>query len=227
LSDDDDILSDDDDILAEDDTELLDDDLQDSPLAATPLEVEEANNEAWALSGGWYRDGSSIRYRPSDHADQFLKAWLDISSKGESTIDSNIFRSLSDEESVGSCMKCHSIVSETSDKQISNKVHWSSFKPKDIKADFSRFSHVSHFSLMNDDGCSSCHLLNISETEKTSVLGSAYSSSFLDMDKQTCTQCHQKGRAPDNCLTCHNYHVEPLMQSKHNISDTLRGDDGE
>ena len=111
----------------------------------------------------------------------------------------------------------------SSDRNQRYKVNWNSFKPQDIDIDFNRFSHVSHFSLMNDDGCSSCHSLNEGELEIESLSGESFTSSFMNMDRQTCTQCHQQGRAPDNCLTCHNYHADTLMQPPSHISDTLRG----
>ena len=228
--DDDDILSDDDDILSDDDEGA-------SMIAAA--EVTEADNESWAFSGGWYRDGSSIRYRPVGHADQFFRSWLEVSSRNPQGPYSKVFDSLVRDDSVGSCAKCHSVEALTlSNKPAvqsappsvvqedliaqAHRVHWDSFKPEDVSVDFNRFSHVSHFSLMNDDGCSSCHVLNESEVENKSSIGEVFVSSFMTMDRQTCVQCHQQGRAPDNCLTCHNYHVEPLMRSINQISDALR-----
>ncbi len=226
------ILSGDSEILSDDDLLLEDDDdVNRSPIETTELDVTEADNETWALSGGWYRDGSSILYRPVDHADQFFKTWLEVSSRDNGQASSKIFTSLTQDESVGACVKCHSASGIKSGTQLGNqlaqKIHWNSFKPQDIKVDFNRFSHVSHFSLMNDDGCSSCHSLNESELEKKTSSGEVFTPSFTDMDRQTCTQCHQQGRAPDNCLTCHNYHVEPLTQSINQISDSLGGGDDE
>jgi hypothetical protein len=230
---DDDILADDDLLLEEDDDLLLEDDdeVNRPTIATTEPDITEADNETWAFSGGWYRDGSSILYRPVDHADQFFKTWLEVSSRDSGQASSKIFKSLTQDESVGACVKCHSAQSNQSGNQLGDqlaqKIHWNSFKPQDIKVDFNRFSHVSHFSLMNDDGCSSCHSLNESELEKKTSSGEVFMSSFTDMDRQTCTQCHQQGRAPDNCLTCHNYHVEPQAQSIKQISDSLGGDDNE
>ena len=226
LTEGDDILVEDDDILVEDDDILAEEDDTNKAIVAKPL-LELADNETWALNGGWYRDGSSIRYRPSDHADLFFKAWLDVSSSAANGSSSKVFKSLTRDDSVGSCIKCHSVeTAEQVSAEFAN-VQWHSFKPEDVKVDFNRFSHVSHFSLMNDDGCSSCHLLNEESLEHTANSGNTYSPSFVSMDTQTCTQCHQKGRAPDNCLTCHNYHVEPVTQSKHVISDTLKGVENE
>lgn len=201
------------DLFAEDDEPPpASDSAEQSADIAAPLN----DNEQWALSGGWYRDGSTIRYRPVDHADPFFKTWLDVSSQQYSAVDSNLFDSLSAEQAVGNCVKCHTIetVRDTGAATMSYQMHWQSFKPEDVKLDFNRFSHVSHFSLMTDDGCASCHSLNINEVEVEAIEGTRQDStpvpgSFLNMERSTCTQCHQEGRAPDNCLTCHNYHAEP------------------
>ncbi len=245
LSDDDsDILSDDDsDILSDDDSGILSDDDSDIALALEPeenIKLEEvSSDEDWALSGGWYRDGSSIRYRPTDHADLFFKTWLDVSAAQYNTLDHSLFESLSADKSVGNCTKCHTIqtyvggqaVHQVDDDQVqatTYQMHWMSFKPSDIKVDFSRFSHVSHFSLMTDEGCSSCHVVNTqSEADsgidsQTNGINDVSLSGFLNMQRSTCTQCHQKGRAPDNCLTCHNYHAETNNQSIEQMPDTLK-----
>ena len=243
LSDDDsDILSDDDsDILSDDDSIALNDDDTVSPLDADQnITLEEVgSDEDWAVSGGWYRDGSSIRYRPTDHADLFFKTWLDVSAAQYDTLDRSLFESLSADKSVGNCTKCHTIQTNIPEKPIGEseytdveettyEMHWMSFKPSDIKVDFNRFSHVSHFSLMTDDGCSSCHVVN-SQAEADSGIESEVNgisnvsvSGFLNMPRSTCTQCHQEGRAPDNCLTCHNYHAEPNLQSIELMPDTLK-----
>lgn len=219
---DDDIVLNDDEDLLNDDIVLLEEDEAGEVINAGDVGVA-ADNEDWALGGGWYRDGSSIRYRPNDHADLFFKSWLDVSAKVSDGVNSALFSELSRKDSVGGCGKCHAIENDQSATQSSHQMHWQSFKPQDVAVDFNRFSHVSHFSLMSDDGCTSCHLLNANEVEQKTPLGRTYTSSFTNMDRQTCTQCHQKGRAPDNCLTCHNYHVEAFELSGNESTDSLVG----
>ena len=257
LSDDDsDILSDDDsDILSGDDSGILSDDdsnilSDDDPSSAndnkqkTVLEKVDSD-EDWALSGGWYRDGSSVRYRPTNHADLFFKTWLELSALQYDDLNHSLFESLSEDKPVGNCTKCHTVqtvmIKEAAIKQQDSedqtvviekptyKMHWRSFKPSDVHVDFNRFSHVSHFSMMTDDGCSSCHVVNSEsdsasgiESQDNSVDKTSSSSGFLNMEQSTCTQCHQEGRAPDSCLTCHNYHAEPYMQSIEKMPDTLK-----
>ncbi len=226
-----------DDIILLDDDDAVDDELEaqtstENPFRATPTSV--ADNEEWARTGGWYRDGSTIFYRPIDHADPFLRTWLDVSSAGNDPIVESLFASLSDDEAIGKCIKCHS-VEATPIKTRANgvrsrplneagkyRINWHGFMPGDVEIDFNRFSHASHFGLMNDEGCSSCHKLNDAVSRESDTLAA----SFIDMTRETCTECHQRGRAPDSCLTCHNYHVESYPRSIELISDYLRDTNG-
>ena len=112
-------------------------------------------------------------------------------------------------------MKCH-----TENKV--NSINWFSFNPEELENNFNKFSHVAHFSLMTDDGCSSCHISGAGiEEEKNDLPNKVFPSGFIAMENNTCKQCHQKGRAPDNCLICHQYHVNPVS-SLEQISDRLR-----
>ncbi len=188
------------------------------------------DNEEWAHTGGWYRDGSTIYYRPIDHADPFLRTWLDVSSVENDLAGKSLFRSLSGDEAVGKCVKCHSVEATRIEARMDNlasrplkeadkyRINWHGFMPGDVEIDFNRFSHVAHFGLMNDDGCSSCHKLNAATADDPDIAAA----SFVDMDRETCTQCHQQGRAPDSCLTCHNYHAESYPRSIELITDYLR-----
>lgn len=215
---------------------LLDDDEADGEdearaAAASLRQSMEAvyDNEEWARSGGWYRDGSTIFYRPIGHADPFLKTWLDVSAVKNDPIGQVLFASLNDDEAVGKCVKCHSVEMLPGKGQMNAemagpagapagyRINWRGFSPENAGVEFNRFSHTSHFGLMNDKGCSNCHKLNAAESKEAD----APAQSFAFIEKETCTQCHQQGRAPDSCLTCHNYHVEPYARSIELIADYL------
>ena len=93
---DDSILDDEDELLDDEDDSILDDD-EDSILDAGDALGDEdetagedaevapaalsAEGEAWAEAGGWYREDFTLRYRPSGHADGFVRAWLDLKRK--------------------------------------------------------------------------------------------------------------------------------------------------
>ena len=191
-------------------------------------------DEEWAVSGGWYREGNKILYRPIDHADLFFKTWLDLSATQLDTLDSSLFESLTADKSVGNCTKCHTVqtnmatdetepsASTKQAKMPDYKMNWRSFHPSDVVIDFNRFSHDAHF---NKD-CVSCHEVNSEpsvdrkERNLPPALGVSITG-FLNMEKTTCTECHQEGRAPDTCLTCHNYHAEPHRKRVDDMPDDM------
>jgi len=163
--------------------------------------IPDMPDEEWAISGGWYREGSSILYRPIDHADLFFKTWLDLSASQLDMLDDTLFKSLSADKSVGNCTNCHTIqesdapevAQEGKSKKKSQhpiyKMNWLSFRPTDDKIDFDRFSHVTHF---NKD-CTSCHVVhtepsvdrkkaNLPPAPNVSVTG------FQSMGKETVEQ---------------------------------------
>lgn len=207
-------LSDDADILSDDDDETISSD--DEAVSDKPYTVVAKNNEDWSIAGGWYLEGSSIRYRPAGHNDRFFKSWLDASLLYANDMGKDIFNILSDEQPVGNCVKCHSI-ENTSDAQ---KVNWKSFQPKtDVGSKFTRFSHVSHYNVATE-GCTTCHLLNKNDNDNSDE-EKHIDASFMPMDKETCTQCHTKGRAPTSCLTCHQYHAQPHGPTIKAIDDLI------
>jgi hypothetical protein len=218
---DEEVIDDEDIDIAEEDTISID----------KKMDMNTKVSEEWASSGGWYRDGSNIRYRPMGHADSFIKTWLDLSSAGFGELGQGVFASLTNDDSVGSCTKCHSVgtaegsfpkaegsLSNVKATKVAKKVNWHGFRPDEISTDFNRFSHVAHFSLMTDDGCSSCHLLK--PDDDTAEINSSVGS-FMPMTKSTCTECHQQGRAPANCLTCHQYHAGKHTRTIDQITDSL------
>ncbi len=228
------------DLLAVSPDDLLlddDDDEEQVPTASLRQSMEAVyDNEEWARTGGWYRDGSTIFYRPIGHADPFLKTWLDVSSVKNDPVGRLLFGSLNDDEAVGRCVKCHSVeavpagatksarTGEPAGPAAGYWINWHGLAPENVGVEFNRFSHTSHFGLMNDKGCANCHKLNDAVAEDAD----APAQSFAFIEKATCTECHQQGRAPDSCLTCHNYHVEPYARSIELIADYLRENpDGE
>ncbi len=224
----------DEDLIAEDDI-LLDDDILVEDLDSnfdgneeTEPTMTTQDQNPWLANGGWYQDESVIRYRPAVHADPFLETWLTLTASVDNAISQRVFRSLSDKSSVGTCIKCHSVETPTVvNEQIgepSALINWHSFKPDAQLNGFTRYSHTSHFTLMNDKGCSTCHVLN-SEAEYMESYDDTrpedFHSNFTPISKETCASCHQEDRAPDNCLTCHNYHIGKIFSPIDSIEDAL------
>jgi nitrate/TMAO reductase-like tetraheme cytochrome c subunit len=73
------------------------------------------------------------------------------------------------------------------------------------------FRHAAHFSLMGEQGCSTCHTLD-TKADYARHFGAnrdpaVFRSNFAPMAKNTCAACHQPQKAGESCLQCHNYHT--------------------
>ena len=104
-------------------------------------------------------------------------------------------------------MKCHGITVQSDDHQ---QIHWAASRsvPHDHQA--TTFAHAVHFSVINNKGCLTCHILSsdaeMSGEDSDSDLVVVHSN-FQPISKTMCTTCHNPDAARDDCLTCHNYHV--------------------
>ena len=179
-------------------------------LPAAALEFDDA--EARVTEGGWYRRDQSytLYYRPGGHADPFLTAWIDATANDAAPAAQAIFNQLAAESAPGVCMKCHT-VDRVAGRQI---VNWDHALPQPTVRPFTTFKHSAHFSLMGDQGCATCHMINAT-ADHASGFGlnhdpAVFQSNFVPMSKSTCVVCHQPTQAGDSCLQCHNYHTGDL-----------------
>ncbi len=167
--------------------------------------------ELWAALGGWYRSDFVLYYKPLGHADPFVRAWLDFSGRTFGTPQQSagaaLFTALADERSPGRCTKCHSVDREA-DGAMNAK--WRPRMPQPGTKTATVFSHATHFSLLHEDGCLTCHSVaaaaNYAEGYKDND-PLTFASNFAAIDKATCATCHLEERAGDSCLLCHRYHV--------------------
>lgn len=193
--------------------ELLSDELLEEQLLVDDNEDPDAikknlNEEQWAMAGGWYRDGYVLRYRPTGHADNFIKSWLTI--LGHSNVSSALFELLAANDAPGTCTSCHSI-----DKQNDNHlvVNWQALPRADIPHQFTTFYHLPHLNMLSDTGCQSCHAMDKEADYLASFEGrepAQFSSGFKSIQKEQCAACHNQQTGNDNCLTCHNYHAAEM-----------------
>ena len=191
------------------------------------------------LSGpdaGWYMQDLdlSLRYRPTGHADSWLRAWLDATAKsgahGATRADSDgddspmqrVFADLSTPTSPGRCMKCHTA---SVGPDGSRHVHWQPGAPTAGQSTFTTFIHEPHLASRDGQTCTSCHqdndavLASPDRLFRSEFINADWSantnpshsvSDFAAMEKEACMRCHTRGRAEESCLTCHNYHVTAL-----------------
>ena len=174
------------------------------------------------MAGGWYRDEFTLRYRPTGHADRFLKAWLDVTGQAaplsREVTTRQIFESLASDKSPGLCTKCHSIDTDT-DGRLS--VNWQGARLVPGEQSFTVFSHTSHFSLPGDKGCLTCHTFNKGAKYLDSFKDrnpATFASNFEQIPRQLCAGCHTAAEAGESCLTCHNYHIGKIIPA---LSSTL------
>jgi hypothetical protein len=177
-----------------------------------------ADNDARVSAGGWYKnnDDFAIYYRPTGHADDFLQGWLNTAVSRKTEAGSAMFELLADEKAPGVCMKCHSV----SEQNEQRAVNWMSKRPLAFEHRSVEFRHSAHFSLINADGCATCHKLDADADFLASFdsdKAGDFSSSFTGLQRDTCVECHTPERAGDTCLSCHNYHIgvfEPTRNTR-------------
>lgn len=234
-----DILSEND-ILADEDEEILSDDeadiladgeeediLKDQEIAFedapadtddvaerpedTVATAPEVDAESWTELGGWYRRDYALYYKPVGHADRFIRTWLDLTAPAFGTpaepVAGAVFAALTSRDSPGSCVKCHSVDREADGTM---NVKWHPVRADGAWRNATIFSHATHFSLLDDKGCLTCHALTRGADYAGSYKGNdpyEFASNFATLDIQTCANCHKKERAGEACILCHQYHV--------------------
>jgi len=202
------------------------DESADEESEETASEETEANPlpdaETWAEFGGWYRKDFAVLYKPKGHADPFMRAWLNFTggmfAKDQSKLAAPAFEALTSKDAQGKCSKCHSIDAQADG---SRKINWGPAPTDRLSEHFTSFSHEPHFGLFGDDGCLTCHEINPKADSAKTYKGfdpKVFDSNFKPVVLKTCTQCHEKSVAGEDCQQCHVYHVDgvtsPLTTTK-------------
>jgi hypothetical protein len=199
-------------VAASDDLLLTDEPEPAAPaatVAAKPAILEAADAEDRVSRGGWYRrdETYTLYYRPGGHADAFLTAWLDTTVRDTAPTATAIFAQLSARDATGLCLKCHT-VDETPNGA---RVNWRTRQPQPEQHEFTKFKHAAHFSLVGDQGCMTCHIMD-GEPNYPKSFGEnrdpvIFHSNFVPITRDSCAACHRPGEAGMDCLLCHNYHT--------------------
>jgi len=196
-------------------TDLLETiDTQD-PLAEQPSGehqqvLQAVTVDVMVKAGGWYRNYSTLYYRPAIHQDGFIRQWLEIAGAldGEhsSRASESIVNLLIDPKAPGRCAKCHQV---DSGSEGGITVNWTAKRPRAGMHSFTRFSHQPHLGPDAETRCLNCHAWQ--ESQDNTVIGDnarlRQNSSFLKPGKSVCVECHNSTSAGASCLTCHNYHI--------------------
>ncbi len=167
--------------------------------------------ENWAEHGGWYQQDHAIFYRPTGHKDQFIFNWLTLTGPkatlGAANPAAEVFDALTGKDAQGSCAKCHSV------DAVKGRGRTINFPPLSVamkQGRFTRFVHEPHFNVVGKRGCMTCHNL---EKDRPYLKGYEqgdplkFQTEFSPVKKETCKTCHAEGRARQDCLLCHKYHL--------------------
>ena len=190
-------------------------DTAESTETAEASAPEAVDAESWAELGGWYRQDFAILYKPTGHADGFLRAWLDFTGRlyGRSggAIASSVFDMLTSKDAQGQCTKCHSVDAGARYGRI---MQWSPSSLATRSSRFTSFAHEPHFGLVDKErGCLTCHDLSGAPGYQTTYKGfdpKVFVSNFKPVEQSQCAKCHNKNAAREDCLLCHKYHVNDV-----------------
>jgi hypothetical protein len=202
------------------------------PKAALVVGIDsDVDSESWAEYGGWYRQDYAILYRPTGHKDKFIYSWLLLTGprapKGDSSPAAAVFELLTGKDAQGSCTKCHSVDDLQRKRRVVN------FSPASVEIKqgrFTNFIHQPHFQavgigqrigILENRGCLTCHILEKGRSYlKSYEQGNPqnFVSNFGAVKKELCQTCHTSSTARQDCLLCHEYHVNgvntPTMTTK-------------
>ncbi len=188
------------------------DDLLTEPLTpVTPQSSAPASHEGdlelQFVGGGWHRNDTTLtlRYLPTGHADERLRALVELALTIDHSENSNIasiHQELRASGTVQSCLKCHTPV------QVGETWNWRAISMDQKPPGFTKFSHRPHLHQPELQSCAHCHTVNPEAVLESELNSSGYTAEFVSISKSACVQCHTKNAAGDHCIQCHRYHVD-------------------
>ncbi len=148
-------------------------------------ELEPLDDSPWLVDGDF-----SVRYRPSGHADIFLRRLHEVTGRATRTdgTAAELFAALQASAAPGQCAKCHEIEVASSDDQ---RNVWTESHIDRQASTLTTFDHAPHLVRQ----CETCHQYNDE-------------SGFETIPNSTCAACHTQNKASESCLNCHSYHTE-------------------
>ncbi|MCY4488426.1 MAG: hypothetical protein OXF11_15120 [Deltaproteobacteria bacterium] len=190
--------------------------------------------EEWLRYGGWRYHELALRYRPTGHADRFLRGWLTLSTTPTDT-GAALFAVLTDEEAPSAgCAKCH--VSRVEGTPASGggtqpvpRLNWfaratrhvpparvgeppgsgsGTARATDPSIEPDTLRHLRTFSHRSHRQAvlqNGCVSCHRVAESKESRRSAA---GFAPVSPADCATCHREKTGLARCLTCHRYHFE-------------------
>ena len=93
-------------------------------------------------------------------------------------------------------------------------MNFSPATPAAKRGRFTNFIHEPHFGVLENRGCLVCHDLDQGTQYKDSYKQGnpvSFISNFKPVKKDLCQTCHTQSETRQDCLTCHEYHVDPVI----------------
>ena len=186
--------------------------------------------DEWLRYGGWRFQDLALLYRPTGHADRFLRGWLTVVT-APTPGAAALFDLLTDEDGPVACAKCHVSPEADPDTEGERRLNWFARGTPEARswavvgpaaasaatADGRRpaapswreqrwhlkpLSHLSHRQAVADGGCVSCHTVVAGAEDARGPAG------FAPVSPDTCAACHREETELASCVTCHDYHFE-------------------
>ena len=164
------------------------------------------------LSPEAVRSTFSFRYRPTGHADRWMRAWLDVLAEAASgprgANYEPLLRAALKPTAAGQCGSCHSVERDAAGRLA---IQWRPFNPVDEPKGLTRFDHGPHVMQPQTGDCTSCHRIDAKAPAAVSYTGDdphRFVAGFEPMTKASCVACHTANAAGDSCMQCHSYHGE-------------------
>ena len=203
--------------------------------AEEPEEPDEPKLDAidpdlWASKGGWQQQYGVLYYRSTGHGDPLIKSWLDgLAARSKDPLalaqlkEGFDFQSGVSSVYSGSCVKCHAVdeIRDSAGELTGAKIQWKSLGGTLQRRKSTRFDHAPHLILTD---CRSCHQTredpdkgylstfpDLGDWNTTTDWSSKanplqFRSNFKELDKKSCSVCHDQGHVGDGCTQCHLYH---------------------
>ena len=198
--------------------------------------------EEWLRYGGWRFDELALRYRPTGHADRFLRGWLTLSTTPTDTGGELLAALTGEEAPAAACAKCHVVqvvrAPAGSGTEPAMRLNWFAratrhVPPAPVAGPPGPATATVHLTAASTGPDALRHLRTFSHRSHRQAVAQdgcvschrvaqakepgRSAAGFAPVSPADCATCHREETGLSGCLTCHRYHFEKdgdrLLQS--------------